>query len=139
MAGVTVFVLHASAVLRFLDKEAGWERVARILTDSMGQKAAIAISAVQWGEIAGAVRKKQGLAAQDRAMGILAQFPFQIEAATGDRAVRAAELKVDRKIAYADAFAVELAMSTPEHVLVTADYGFKAADDLVRIEFLPQK
>ncbi len=59
--------------------------------------------------------------------------------ARADRAVRAAEHKVDRGIAYADAFAVDLAMDSPDHVLVTADDGFKAVKDLVRIEFLPMK
>jgi hypothetical protein len=48
-------------------------------------------------------------------------------------------MKVDRKISYADAFALDLAMASPDHVLLTADYGFKQVDDLARIEFLPAK
>jgi predicted nucleic acid-binding protein len=136
---VTVFVLDASAALRFLDKEAGWDRIAAILTAKRSKLAELTVSAVQWGEIAGAVRKKQGSFAQSRAMGIFAQFQPIIVAATGERAIRAAEIKVDRKISYADAFALELAMDSPEHVLVTADYGFKAVDDLAQIEFLPVK
>jgi predicted nucleic acid-binding protein len=136
---VTVFVLDASAILRFIDKEAGWNRVAAILTAKMDQTVEIAISAVQWGEVAGAVRKKLGLPGQERALGILARFQPQIVTVSGERAVRAAALKVDRKIAYADAFALELAMESPDHVLVTADYGFKPVEDLARIEFLPAK
>jgi len=42
-------------------------------------------------------------------------------------------------VAYADAIALELAMSFRNHVLVTADYGFKGVEDLARIEFLPLK
>jgi PIN domain nuclease of toxin-antitoxin system len=136
---LTTFVFDASAVLRFLDKELGWERVANLLTDSMGQRVEIAISAVQWGEIAGGVRRKSGPYAQERALGLLASFPIRIEPATEQRAVHAAELKVDRKIAYADAFALDLAMESPEHVLLTSEYGFKAVDDLARIEYLPAK
>jgi predicted nucleic acid-binding protein len=60
-------------------------------------------------------------------------------AATGERALRAAAIKIDRKIAYADAFALDLAMDSPDHVLVTADYDFKAVAGLARIEFLPLK
>lgn len=63
----------------------------------------------------------------------------EIVPATEERAVRAAVLKIDRKIAYADAFALDLAMESPNRVLVTADYGFKNVEDLARIEFLPQK
>ena len=31
------------------------------------------------------------------------------------------------------------AKQSPDHVLVTADYGFKPVEDLARIEFLPAK
>jgi predicted nucleic acid-binding protein len=51
----------------------------------------------------------------------------------------AAEIKTDRKIAYADAIAIELAGDAPDYVLVTADYGFKSVDDLASVEFLPGK
>lgn len=59
--------------------------------------------------------------------------------ASAERAIHAADIKVDRNIAYAGAFAVDLAMDSPGHVLVTADYGFKSVEDLARIEFLPAK
>ena len=72
-------------------------------------------------------------------MGSLLPREATIISASADRAVHAAALKVDRNIAYADAFALDLAMDSPDHVLVTADYGFKAVDDLARIEFLPAK
>jgi hypothetical protein len=32
-----------------------------------------------------------------------------------------------------------MAMESPNRVLVTADYGFKAVADLAQIEFLPAK
>jgi predicted nucleic acid-binding protein len=133
---VTIFVLDSSAVLRFLDKEAGWERVSAIVRD---RSAEIALSAVQWGEIAGSVRKKQGAIEQKNKLEDLLLFQLRIEPATGERAVHAAEIKEDKKLPYADAFAIELAMDSPDHVLVTADYDFKAVADLARIEFLPQK
>ena len=134
---MTIFVLDSSAVLRFVDKEAGWNRIATILAAQMDQTAEVEISAVQWGEIAGAVRKKLGVAGQNRALGLLAQFQLRIISATAERAVRAAEIKSDRKLPYADAFALELAMDLPDRVLVTADYDFKKVDDLAQIEFLP--
>jgi predicted nucleic acid-binding protein len=64
---------------------------------------------------------------------------LRIVPATGERAVRAAEIKVDRKLSYADAFAIDLAMDSPEHILITADYDFKTVADLAQIEFLPLK
>jgi PIN domain nuclease of toxin-antitoxin system len=136
---VTVFVLDSSAVLRFLDTEAGADHVENILISHAAQSAEIAISAVQWGEIAGCVRKRLGPSGQDQVMEKLSRFQPSIVAATGERAVHAAAIKIDRGLPYADAFALDLAMDSTDHVLVTADYDFKAVDDLAHIEFLPQK
>ena len=64
---------------------------------------------------------------------------MEIVPVTGERALRAALIKVRRKIGYADAFGVELVLNAPEHVLVTADFDLKAAAHEVKIEFLPRK
>ncbi len=134
-----VYVLDSSALLRFLDKEAGWERVAEILAAARSGSADLEISAIQWGEIAGAVRKKAGPVKESRALDGLSQFSPTIRVITGAQAVRAAAFKIDRRISYADAFALELTMESSDRLLVTADFGFKNVDDLARIEFLPAK
>jgi len=136
---VTVFVLDSSAVVRFLDAEAGADRVDEILAAHMDGTAEAAISAIQWGEIAGNVRKKRGALGQKSTLDDLSLFQLRIVAVTAQRAVSAAEIKQDRKLPYADAFALELAMDSADHVLVTADYDFKSVADLARIEFLPLK
>jgi predicted nucleic acid-binding protein len=94
---------------------------------------------VQWGEIAGKLRKRLGASDETRILSSLLPSEAKIVPVTADRAVHSADIKVDRNIGYADSFAVDLAMDSPDHVLVTADYGFKAVDDLARIEFLPAK
>ncbi len=136
---MTVFVLDSSAVLRFIDREAGAVRVREIFRSCARGQDEACISAVQWGEVAGNLRRRLGESTQKRVLESLTQMEPNIISATADRAVHAAEIKVDRKIAYADAFAIDLAMDSPDHVLVTADYDFKAVADLARIEFLPAK
>lgn len=136
---MTAYVLDSSALLRFVDDEAGSERVEEILKAGISGTAFISISAVQWGEVAGRVRSHYGAQQESQILDELLPSEVEIVVVTGERAVRAADLKVDRKISYADAFAVELAMQSANHLLVTADYGFKAVDDMVRIEFLPVK
>jgi predicted nucleic acid-binding protein len=74
-----------------------------------------------------------------RVLQSLLQFDIRVIPATAERAVRAAEIKEDRKLAYANAFAIELAMDSTDHLLVTADYDFKEVADMARIEFLPVK
>jgi PIN domain nuclease of toxin-antitoxin system len=101
---MTVYVLDSSALIRYIDNEAGSSRVVEILKACVAGRAEIRISAVQWGEMAGNIRKRAGATEERR---ILSGLPVEIEIVpvAGSGAVRAAGLKVDRKIAYADAFA----------------------------------
>jgi predicted nucleic acid-binding protein len=134
-----VFVFDSSALLRHTDNEPGASRVDEIFEAFLRGNAEIVVSAVQWGEVAGVQRKRFGSAEQERTLQRLGLLGLRIVSATGERAVHAAEIRADRKIAYADAFAIDLAMDSTDHILVTADFGFKAVEDLARIEFLPLK
>ena len=136
---MTAFVLDSSALIRYVDSEAGADRVNALLKACVAGRSGVYISAVQWGEIAGNLRKRLGATGEARVLSSLLPSEAQIVPVSGDRAVRAAEIKVDRKVSYADAIALELAMSFADHLFVTADYGFKAVADLARIEFLPLK
>ncbi len=136
---MTIYVLDSSALLRFTDDEAGADRVRSILRACASGQAGILISAVQWGEIAGNLRKRLGPTDARRILNGLLPDEAGVVSADRERAVHAAEIRVDRKIGYADAFVLDLAMESADHVLVTADYGFKAVADLAAIEFLPVK
>lgn len=136
---VNVFVLDASAVLRYIDNEAGGDRVNAIFKACVKNQARVCISALQWGEVAGELRKRLGAAGGRRVLESLMPIELDVVPATAERAVQAAALRLDRKLPYADAFALNLAMVSAEHNLVTADYDFKAVADLARIEFLPLK
>jgi predicted nucleic acid-binding protein len=136
---MTAYILDSSALIRYIDNEAGAVRVREILRALVAGDAEVFISAVQWGEVAGNVRKRADATEQERVMSSLLPSEASIVPVSGERAVRAAAIRVDHKVAYADAIALELAMSFRNHVLVTADYGFKGVEDLARIEFLPLK
>jgi ribonuclease VapC len=136
---MTTYVLDSSAVLRYFDGGPGADHVEEVLIACVGSRAELSISAVQWGELAGILRKRFGASGTARLLGSMLPSEASVVPANADRAVHAAALKVDRNLAYADGFALDLAMETPAHVLVTADFGFKKVDDLARIEFLPAK
>jgi predicted nucleic acid-binding protein len=136
---VTVFILDSSAVLRYIDNEAGADRVGEIFMSCVQGQTRMRISALQWGEIAGRLRKRLGPPAAVRVLESLLPLELEIVPATAERAVRAAGMRLDRKIPYADAFALDLAIGSADHILVTADYDFKVVADLARIEFLPAK
>src|ERR1700679_1112396 len=120
---MTIYVLDASAALRYIDDEAGADRVDAVFSDCDAGIASICISAVQWGEIAMKLRKRLGAGNEATILESFLPVGATIIAVDAERAAHAGSLRVDRGISYADAFALDLAMKSPEHVLVTADYG----------------
>jgi len=136
---MTAYVLDSSAVIRYVDSEPGADRVNALLKACVAGRAEVYVSAVQWGEIAGNLRKRLGPSEEMRILSALLPSEAEIIPVTAERAVRAAGIRVERDVPYADAIALEVAMSFQDSVLVTTDYGFKKVADLTRIEFLPAK
>ncbi len=135
---MVTYVLDSSAVLRHLHDQAGSERVEEIIKEHLAGNCEAEISALHWGEIAGITWKLYGPHEMERVFSRLGAFGFQVVPADGDRAVRAALIKVQTGIPYVDAFGVDLA-GADNRVLVTADFDFKPANRAVKIEFLPAK
>src|ERR1700704_377932 len=136
---MVTYVLDSSAIVRYLDDEAGAERVAEIIKSHLAGRCVAIVSAVHWGEVAGITCKAHGKQAMEMVLSRLSAFGIQVVAADGDRAVRAALIKLKRDLPYVDAFGVELAGDSGEHVLVTADFDFKSVGRDVKVEFLAAK
>ena len=138
---MTTYVLDASAILRFSDKEAGFDRVRDLLMQAAQGKVELLLSAVNWGEIVGALYKRAGgLSAPTNSLAAnLAALPLTIVAADKELAEGAAIFKYDFKVPFVDAFAGSLALHE-NATLVTADYDFKSVPSrTIKIEFLPAK
>jgi predicted nucleic acid-binding protein len=134
---MVTYVLDSSAVLRYLDNEAGADRVAHIIKLHVLGVARVVVSDLHWGEIAGVVYKRHGADMTVKVMSRLDAFAFESAPVTRERAVNAAVIKAKTGIPYADAFGVELASDSREHTLITADYDTKPAANRIQIEFLP--
>jgi PIN domain nuclease of toxin-antitoxin system len=133
------YVLDSSAVLRYLDGEAGSDRVAEIIKDHVTGRCEAVICSLHWGEIAGQTYKSRGAPAMEAVMSRLGAFGIAVVSVDAHRAVRAALIKSRTAIPYVDAFGVELSKDSAESVFVTADFDFKPASRVVPIEFLPKK
>ncbi|MGA2413620.1 MAG: PIN domain-containing protein [Candidatus Sulfotelmatobacter sp.] len=133
------YVLDSSAVLRYLDGEAGAERVSEILKGHLTGGCQAVISSLHWGEIAGHTCKKRGRETMEMVLSRLAALGVPVVSVDADRAVRAALMKFKTSIPYVDAFGVELTAESRPRVFVTADFDFKPASRDVKIEFLPTK
>lgn len=136
---MVTYVLDSSAILRYLDDEAGAARVAEIIKAHLAGTCEAVVCALHWGEVAGITCKVHGKQAMELVLSRLSSFGLQIVAADADRAVRAALIKLKRAVPYVDAFGVELATGARDRVFVTADYDFKPASHDVKMEFLPTK
>ena len=137
---MVTYVLDASAILRYLDGEAGGDRVSDILKEQMRGSCRAIVSAIHWGEVAGKIVKSYGKQHCYATLSQLSAMGIEIVDASAERAVNSALIKVQRKIPYADAFGVELAASAANNcVLVTSDFDLKPAAHDVKIEFLPKK
>src|SRR5271156_5489818 len=133
---MVTYALDSSAILRYLDDEAGAARVAEIIKAHLAGTCVAIIAAPHWGEVAGITCKTHGRDAMELVLSRLSAFGFEVVPADADRAVRAALIKLKRQIPYVDAFGVELAAESSDHIFVTADYDFKPASRAVKIEFL---
>lgn len=132
-------VLDANALLRFLDDEAGAERVERLLNQAASGETVLLMAAVNWGEVVYALGHRQGLSEVTELLKKISSLRITIIPCGGEEAIRAALFKVRHKIPYADAFAACLAIENSAS-LVTADYDFKALPPgTLKIEFLPVK
>ena len=88
---MTVYVLDSSALIRYIDSEAGADSVNAVLKACVAGKAEVCISALQWGETAGNLRKRLGASQQGRILSALLPSEVEIVPVNGDRAVRAAD------------------------------------------------
>jgi len=136
-------VLDASAVLRFTDREPGFDRVRELLEQAARGEIRLMMSAVNWGEIVYAVSKRNPAQAPFVLDG-LAALPITIVPADASAAADAGLFKWRYGIPYADAFAGALTLrqrtAESKAVLVTADNDFRDIPrGVLSIEFLPGK
>lgn len=133
------YVFDASAVVRLVDQEAGSDRVEELLRLANHSQCTALISAVNWGEVVYTLAARPASQADaQKATAFLSRHLVIVEA-SADRAARAGLLKLKFQVGYADAFGLGLASDSTDHILVTADYGVKAAEQDIRIDFLPAK
>lgn len=136
---MVTYVLDSSAILRYLDDEAGAARVAEIIKAHLAGKCLALIAALHWGEIAGITCKAHGRQAMDLVLSRLSAFGIQVVPADREQAVSAALIKLKRLVPYVDAFGIALAAVARDRVFLTADFDFKPASGDAKIEFLPAK
>ena len=118
------YVFDASALFGFLQKNAAAGKVNELLKETLRGRADILMSAVNYGEVYGAILREHG---PDRALATMSAvhaLPIRLMDASPRRTFHAAEVKAKYKLYYGDSFA---AASAVEHkaTLVTSDSDFR--------------
>ncbi len=118
------YVLDANALIAVLEgRPRSVSKVRHPIEEAIRREVPLAMSAVNWGEVFSIVWKRHGELKAREADSRVQELPLVIVGVDRERASRAGELKQKHGLAYADAFAAELAME-PEAWLVTSDPDF---------------
>jgi predicted nucleic acid-binding protein len=133
---VRTHVLDASALFRLLSDGEGAQLVSDVLEQAAASGTSVIMSPVNWGEVYYGLVKRIGISKTEAAMAeTLEKAPLDVIALTCDEAVRAARLKAQYNLPYADAFAA--ALTGQQNVLVTADVEHFSRVPKLRLLKLP--
>lgn len=130
------YVLDANAVIRYLTKGPGIERLDKLFAQAQKGDARLSMSVINRGESLYTLARRSGMLAAIEALRIIAHYVDSIEVAE-KHADAAATLKHIYKLGYADCFAAELAIRTGA-TLVTADSDFAKFGKQLRVLALPR-
>jgi uncharacterized protein len=133
---MTVHVLDANALYRFLMDQPGAETVERLFKQARDANTSLMISVVNWGEVYYNIARKKGFQQAQEFMARVRLLPLSIIAADEPITETAARLKAGHGLPYADCFAA--AITGKENVLVTADVKDFKKISWLQVLSLPQ-
>jgi predicted nucleic acid-binding protein len=129
------FVLDTFAILAYLQKESGYERVMDLLSTGQGDSAII-MNAINIGEVYYILAREKSVEEADFFIDLIVPaLNIRVELNELQDVIAAARIKAAFPVSYADAFA---AAASQKHsaVLLTGDPDFKHIETLIDIEWL---
>ena len=132
------FVLDSFAILALLGNEPGSNDVADLLRQAMADQVRALMTWVNVGEVAYIIERRWGAERLQAALALMEATALEIVTVGRDLAVAAAHIKANHAMAYADTFAAALAQESAA-TLVTGDPEFKLLENVVKIQWLPQR
>jgi ribonuclease VapC len=126
------FVFDSHALLKFFQKEKGYEKVVRLLEEIRKTGAAKFLNVINLGEIIYSTKRDFGDQKKLEVLANIERLGFTILEISKELVFQAAEYKAQYGISYADCFALASAI---EHkaTIVTGDPEFKKVEQLVDI------
>ena len=128
-------VLDAHALMAYLEKEPGYEKVRDIFTTAAEKDRNLLMTAVNWGEVYYIVTREYDYHHADEIALIIQGLPIDIVPVDQELAKEAAMLKAAHKMSYADCFAAALAKKKKAE-LITGDKEFKSVENTIKINWI---
>ncbi len=128
-------ILDAHALLVFLERETGFEKVEHFLNSALEKDNYLLMTSVNYGEVYYIVLRECGQDKADEIEKIIKTMPIEIVDVNIQLAKEAARLKAIKKISYADCFSAALA-KIHRGELITGDREFKAVENEVKIAWI---
>lgn len=128
-------VFDSYAVISYLQKQPGYEEVAKLFEESAAKDRELFMCVVNWGEV---IYHALRTGAEQRAAlaeNLMNALPIIIIEANKDLTYQAARLKAVHKMSYADCFAAALAMKK-KCELLTGDKEFKQVEKEIKIHWI---
>jgi ribonuclease VapC len=128
-------VLDSFAVLAFLNKEAGFEKVRTLLHTAEAGGESLLMNEINVGEVFYIIAKARSLEKAEDFLRRLGTLPITLVSNVFTDVLEAARVKAQFPLSYADAFAISTAMRS-QAMVVTGDPEFHAVAHLVEILWL---
>ena len=126
------FIFDSHALLKFFQKEKGYEKIVRLLEEIKKGRIPKYINAINLGEIIYVIKREFGDQKKLEALASIERLNFIILSNPNKLIFQAAEYKAQYSISYADCFVLTSAIEY-KAIIVTGDKEFKKVEHLVKI------
>jgi ribonuclease VapC len=128
-------VLDSFALIAFLGKESGFEKIRALLHDAQASNLPLLMNEINIGEVYYISAKQRSLEKAEEFLHRLETLPIRRVSNSFADILEAARIKAQYPISYADAFAVATAQRE-QATIVTGDPEFRQVEHLVAVEWL---
>jgi predicted nucleic acid-binding protein len=132
---VKAAVLDSYAIITFLQRQPGYEEVAKLFEECTAKDRELFVCVVNWGEVIYHALRTGGEQKAQLAEEVMRAIPVTVLDANRDITLQAARFKAFLKMSYADCFAAALAMKK-KCELVTGDKEFKMVEKEVNVRWI---
>jgi len=130
-----VKILDACALMVYLEKEAGYEKVKELFVKAAESGNDLLMSAINWGEVFYLLVRDYGITEAEKIQRVIETLPIEFVSVDLSLTKQAALYKATKKLPYADCFAAALA-KIHKGELITCDKDFKRVENEVKIVWM---